>query len=879
MKRTRPRLPANVVQCRSADGTTRYGAKVKFAWMKNQLRCGSNYVDPESASRAANLFQSASRDASDVTHLAPGMPISMIVLDQKEMGKAMGVMCNIYVKRSTLTTQAPVVDIVRTCVEKVNSKLRRKLRGDQAAEVAEARQRALAAGMGMSHGIGGMGFMGMNGMNSMNGMHAMGGHGLGGSVSFQNGFNPQQQPIVQMQQPQMHATQQPGGLGALYSAAVNSTGRVAGMVSASAMPATTASAAAVASASQAARFAGVGGQPWPSVNPLGSPATMARIGLTAPATMGSSGGSATQRSAELQRALKRTRPSASSTADAPSTGEALALPSAAALAEQKAQSGAGELQTLKPTGADVVFAVHKIHGLVNDDVFASDEWLLDLGLDATVADARASATPPVPMVSAAARAPTQKSLSEPSLIVSIDEPSVILDVNAAWLGACGYTREEVVGKSTTILHGNETEKTRIDLMMAAIKLRTSGTIRVELTNYTKQQVPFTNHLAITQISFGPGTAATRKRAYFCHSHVAFRPQAGDGHPGRTIGSRGRKVAILKRSVIAPPLPRKDGALTPLTVLNLGPTGMNGQLPILPSNELAEAMAAAMENASAATATAATAASASASRSRSGSGAPSPPASGAASAVASASASAPGSATGGSTDIFDRFQEHQKAQQMMREQQQHMQMRQQQQQQMAQMQQTQQQMSQQGAMQVQQAQQVQLQQQQQMAAQMAQQQQQAQIQAHAQARAFFMQQAAQQQQMNAMSQQLSPFGVVGNGMGAFQSNPQVQQQQVRAQAQAFFMQQQVQQQQQRQQRNLPFPSPTLGGMGAMVAVPGGAGGVVENRASAGSSGASSSSSAAAAIAPVRSVHRSAHEAEQAMVDMQRAMRGGMAGPNP
>ena len=119
------RLPANVVKCKSADGTMRYGAKVKFAWMKNQLRCGSNYVDPESASKAANLFQSASRDASNVAGKAS---VDAIVLDEATLQRAVGHVCNIYVKRSTATTQASVVDLVRNCVENVNAKLRRKAR-------------------------------------------------------------------------------------------------------------------------------------------------------------------------------------------------------------------------------------------------------------------------------------------------------------------------------------------------------------------------------------------------------------------------------------------------------------------------------------------------------------------------------------------------------------------------------------------------------------------------------------------------------------------------------------------------------------------------------------------------------------------------------
>ena len=88
----------------------------------------------------------------------------------------------------------------------------------------------------------------------------------------------------------------------------------------------------------------------------------------------------------------------------------------------------------------------------------------------------------------------RRTLQAPAVLFSGSHPYPVMDVNAAWLVACGFVRGDVIGKTMNIIQGPLTERDRVDKLMQAIKDRQP--YRVSLTNYTKQKAPFTNNLTV-----------------------------------------------------------------------------------------------------------------------------------------------------------------------------------------------------------------------------------------------------------------------------------------------------------------------------------------------------------------------------------------------
>ena len=95
--------------------------------------------------------------------------------------------------------------------------------------------------------------------------------------------------------------------------------------------------------------------------------------------------------------------------------------------------------------------------------------------------------------------------SRPIVVTTPSSPFKVLEVNDAWVGLCGYSREEARNKGLgELLQGAETD-TRIANEMVS-RLQRDHYSEAYLTNYTKNGRKFQNHIQVGILSADDGTA-------------------------------------------------------------------------------------------------------------------------------------------------------------------------------------------------------------------------------------------------------------------------------------------------------------------------------------------------------------------------------------
>ena len=79
------------------------------------------------------------------------------------------------------------------------------------------------------------------------------------------------------------------------------------------------------------------------------------------------------------------------------------------------------------------------------------------------------------------------------VITEATHPYRTLSVSHGWLQLCGYSRDEVLGRSLKFMQGPNTEPDALDALMRGVSLQVPVSVR--LTNYTKQGLPFVHQLS------------------------------------------------------------------------------------------------------------------------------------------------------------------------------------------------------------------------------------------------------------------------------------------------------------------------------------------------------------------------------------------------
>merc|ERR1711939_151011 len=98
----------------------------------------------------------------------------------------------------------------------------------------------------------------------------------------------------------------------------------------------------------------------------------------------------------------------------------------------------------------------------------------------------------------------------PQIITSSRPPYRVVDVNEKWLNFCGYSRNEVVGKTLDLLQGERTNYEDLKPMMEGIRARKPSECKV--LNYTKCGTEFLNEIEVEPIEVdGPFFLATTRK--------------------------------------------------------------------------------------------------------------------------------------------------------------------------------------------------------------------------------------------------------------------------------------------------------------------------------------------------------------------------------
>eukprot|EP00591_Stephanopyxis_turris_P004982 CAMPEP_0195515148 /NCGR_PEP_ID=MMETSP0794_2-20130614/6322_1 /TAXON_ID=515487 /ORGANISM="Stephanopyxis turris, Strain CCMP 815" /LENGTH=214 /DNA_ID=CAMNT_0040643531 /DNA_START=450 /DNA_END=1094 /DNA_ORIENTATION=- len=83
------------------------------------------------------------------------------------------------------------------------------------------------------------------------------------------------------------------------------------------------------------------------------------------------------------------------------------------------------------------------------------------------------------------------------VITKTNAPFEIVDVNTAWEGLCGFSREEAVGKTLAMLQGPETDPSAVTALMSTLmRGEEAGTV---LINYNKDGRKFQNRLRVAPL--------------------------------------------------------------------------------------------------------------------------------------------------------------------------------------------------------------------------------------------------------------------------------------------------------------------------------------------------------------------------------------------
>jgi PAS domain S-box-containing protein len=88
----------------------------------------------------------------------------------------------------------------------------------------------------------------------------------------------------------------------------------------------------------------------------------------------------------------------------------------------------------------------------------------------------------------------------PIVITSPSPKFTITHVNQAWVGLCGFSTEEAIGKTLSLLHGTETDRSIVTEIQQAIV--NSEPIEKEVVNYSSNGRKFRNHLKIKPLDDG-----------------------------------------------------------------------------------------------------------------------------------------------------------------------------------------------------------------------------------------------------------------------------------------------------------------------------------------------------------------------------------------
>jgi PAS domain S-box-containing protein len=80
------------------------------------------------------------------------------------------------------------------------------------------------------------------------------------------------------------------------------------------------------------------------------------------------------------------------------------------------------------------------------------------------------------------------------VVTEMQPPFKIVYVNSAWESLCGWTHPECVGKTLSLLQGKETDLSSVTSLL--VKVLHGEEAGVVLTNYTKGQRRFRNHLRV-----------------------------------------------------------------------------------------------------------------------------------------------------------------------------------------------------------------------------------------------------------------------------------------------------------------------------------------------------------------------------------------------
>lgn len=100
----------------------------------------------------------------------------------------------------------------------------------------------------------------------------------------------------------------------------------------------------------------------------------------------------------------------------------------------------------------------------------------------------------------------------PTVITTAESPFRVVDVNSAWEGLCGYSREEAVGCNIgSLLQGPDTNVGTADAMVRA--LRENGVSETVLTNYTKNGRRFGNRIQVGMIPTDDSTSTASNDFY------------------------------------------------------------------------------------------------------------------------------------------------------------------------------------------------------------------------------------------------------------------------------------------------------------------------------------------------------------------------------
>ena len=128
---------------------------------------------------------------------------------------------------------------------------------------------------------------------------------------------------------------------------------------------------------------------------------------------------------------------------------------------------------------------------------------------------------------------------EPRILSAGVAPYPIVDVNEMWLSNCDFTRDEVVGRTFTILQGPDTEPEVVYKMMNALQHRKnfSGT----MTNYTRGRKSMSNTMLIVPVA----VVGSDKYYFISTSHFVFHPATQPAKQVADIGAHLTICALLQ----------------------------------------------------------------------------------------------------------------------------------------------------------------------------------------------------------------------------------------------------------------------------------------------------------------------------------------------